>query len=163
MVARHEIVDKVVAKGGFAHGFTYAGNPLACAAGLAVIGEIERQGMMANSIKIGGLLKSRMKALMNRYPMIGDVRGTGLLLAFELVSDRITMEPLPAEIGAYDGLVETAYKNGLIIYSRRSRGGYSGDHFLVAPPMITTEEQVGEIIDKLTLSLDQFIEEKGLS
>jgi adenosylmethionine-8-amino-7-oxononanoate aminotransferase len=86
----------------------------------------------------------------------------GLLQAFELVSDNGTMEPLPKELNAHEELVNTAYRNGLIIYSRRSRGGYSGDHFLVAPPMITTEEQVDEIIEKLTLSLDQFISDKGL-
>ncbi len=51
---------------------------------------------------------------------------------------------------------------GLIIHSRRSRGGYSGDHFLVCPQMITTESQVDEIMEKLTASLDQFVAEKAL-
>ncbi len=162
VVAHEEIVEAVLEKGGFIHGFTYAGNPLACAAGLAVIEEIERQGMMGNALEVGTRLGARLKALMNRYPIIGDVRGMGMLQAFELVSDRATMEPLPKETNAYDRLVEAAYDEGLIIYSRRTRGGYSGDHFLVAPPMITTEEQVDEIIGKLTRALDRFCDEAGL-
>ncbi|NQV95843.1 MAG: aspartate aminotransferase family protein, partial [Sphingomonadales bacterium] len=91
VIAREDIVEAVLDSGGFIHGFTYAGNPLACAAGLAVLNEIDRQGMIENAASMGSLLKSRLSALMNRYPFIGDVRGKGLLLAFELVSDRITM------------------------------------------------------------------------
>ncbi len=162
MIAREDIVESVLDHGGFVHGFTYAGNPLACAAGLAVIGEIERQGMIPRATEMGDLLKSRLKALMNRYPFIGDVRGKGLLLAFELVSDRVTMAPLPRAMQAHSKLVEIAYENGLIIYSRRTRGGYEGDHFLVCPPMIITQDGIDEIIANLTLSLDQFARENRL-
>jgi adenosylmethionine-8-amino-7-oxononanoate aminotransferase len=93
---------------------------------------------------------------MARHEMIGDVRGQGLLLAFELVSDRKTMAPLPAGLNAFNRLVDIAYDNGLIIYSRRTRDGIEGDHFLVCPPMIATAEHVDEIIDKLDKSLQQF-------
>ncbi len=74
--------------GGFLHGFTYAGNPLACAAGLAVLEEIEEQELIDNAARMGDVLKDRLTGLMERYPFIGDVRGKGLLLAFELVADR---------------------------------------------------------------------------
>ena len=161
VIGPEEIVEAVLGQGGFIHGFTYAGNPLACAAGLAVIEEIERQGMMANALDVGTQLGHRLRALMNRYPIIGDVRGMGMLQAFELVADRATMAPLPKEMNAYDRLVEAAYDEGLIIYSRRTRGGYLGDHFIVAPPMITTAEQVDEIVEKLTRALDRFCEEAG--
>jgi adenosylmethionine-8-amino-7-oxononanoate aminotransferase len=159
MVARGDIVEAVLAKGGFLHGFTYAGNPLACAAGLAVIDEIERLDLVSQAEKIGLLLKNELLALMEHYPFIGDVRGLGLLLAFELVADRTTKEPFPAAFKAFDRLTEAAYQRGLIIYPRRSRGGYSGDHLIVAPPMITTPAQVGEIIEKLTGALDAFAAE----
>lgn len=159
LIAKDEIVETVLDAGNYLHGFTYAGNPLACAAGLAVIDEIERQGMMQNSVTVGGLLGQRLAALMQRYEIIGDVRGMGMLQAFELVADRATMAPLPKEWNAYDRLVEIAYDNGLIIYARRTRGGHDGDHFLVAPPMITTEAQVDEIMEKLTRSLDAFLAE----
>lgn len=162
MIAHERIVEAVLDAGGFAHGFTYAGNPLACAAGLAVITEIEAQGMMANAAAMGVLLKSRLAGLMERFPFIGDVRGLGLLLAFELVADRHTMTPLPRALNAHDRLVEIAYENGLIIYSRRSRGGYNGDHFLVCPPMIVTEAQIDEIMGMLIVSLERFAAEAGL-
>lgn len=156
MVARGDLVDAVLADGPFAHGFTYAGNPLACAAGLAVIAEIERQGMMANAASTGALLKSRLEGLMDRFGFIGDVRGMGMLLAFEVVADRATKDPYPPGFRAFDRLTEQAYARGLIIYPRRSRGGYAGDHFLVAPPMITTPSQVDEIIAILTQALIAF-------
>ena len=156
MVAHERIVEAVLDAGGFAHGFTYAGNPLACIAGLAVIGEIEENSMMENAAATGALLKRRLEDLMARHEMIGDVRGQGLLLAFELVSDRETMKPLPAGLNAYNRLVDIAYDNGLIIYSRRTRDGLEGDHFLVCPPMIATAEHVDEITDKLDKSLQQF-------
>jgi adenosylmethionine-8-amino-7-oxononanoate aminotransferase len=162
MVAREEIVEAVLGAGGFAHGHTYAGNPLACAAGLAVINEIERQDMINNAAAMGDVLMSRLKGLLNRYPFIGDVRGKGLLAAFEMVSDRVTMEPLPVSTNAHDRLVNIAYDMGLIIYSRRTRGGTSGDHFLVCPPMIITQEGIDELVHMLTAALDQFAAETGL-
>jgi adenosylmethionine-8-amino-7-oxononanoate aminotransferase len=156
MIAHDHVVDAVLDSGGFAHGFTYAGNPLACSAGLAVIKQIESNCMIENSRTIGKLLKRRLDDLMLKYEFIGDVRGKGLLLAFELVSDRESMTPLPAEFNAYNRLVDIAYGYGLIIYSRRTRDGREGDHFLVCPPMIATTEHVDEIIYMLDQSLIQF-------
>ncbi|MDF2370512.1 MAG: aspartate aminotransferase family protein [Rhizobiaceae bacterium] len=159
VIAHERIVDAVMDAGGFAHGFTYAGNPLACATGLAVMQEIEAEGMIDNAAQIGDLLKARLQALSQRFQIIGDVRGKGLLLAFELVSDRDTMAPLPAAFNAYNRLVDIAHDNGLIIYARRTRDGLEGDHFLVCPPMISTADHVDEIIDVLTRSLAQFMDE----
>ncbi len=154
MLADERIVETVLDAGGFAHGFTYAGNPLASAAGLAVINEIESQGLLENAAAMGDLLKRELTGLMRSYPFIGDVRGKGLLLAFELVADRDSMEPLAAELKAFEKLVNLAYERGLIIYSRRTRDGVAGDHFMVSPPMIVSAGQITEIIEKLAASLD---------
>ncbi len=162
MITSSEIAETVIDAGGFIHGHTYAGNPLACAAGLAVLGEIDRLGLVKAAEAQGQKLKAELSMLMDRYPFIGDVRGKGLLLAFELVADRGTMEPLPVKLNAHLRLVDIAYERGLIIYSRRTRGGRIGDHFMVCPPLITTDEQIGEIIGMLTGSLDQFAKEAGL-
>jgi adenosylmethionine-8-amino-7-oxononanoate aminotransferase len=143
----------VVDDGGFQHGHTYAGNPLACAAGLAVMEEILGQNLMPRAEQTGRLLKNELRRLAQRYPFIGDVRGKGLLLAFEIVSDRVTMEPFPAAMNLDQRLVEIAYEKGLIIYSRRPRDGIAGEHFMVCPPMITTDEQVAEIVTLLDESL----------
>ncbi len=162
MVADRRLVEPVLDSGGFIHGHTYAGNPLACAAGLAVLEEIESRDLMGNATRMGGLLKSGLAGLMARFPFIGDVRGLGLLLAFEMVADRQTMQPLPPGLNAHSRLVEIAYERGLIIYSRRTRGGLEGDHFMVCPPMIVEEKQITEILTLLEESLAAFAAEAGL-
>jgi adenosylmethionine-8-amino-7-oxononanoate aminotransferase len=156
VVAHRRIVAAVMEHGGFAHGYTYAGNPLACAAGLAVLKEIEEHELVDNAERQGRNLRARLTSLMTRYPFIGDVRGKGLLLAFELVRDRETMEPLPQEMNAHLALVDEAYDRGLIVYSRRTRGGIVGDHFMVCPPLIITDAQIEELMEILVASLDAF-------
>ncbi|MCE8511991.1 aspartate aminotransferase family protein [Ruegeria pomeroyi] len=162
IVARAALVEPVLDAGGFLHGFTYAGNPLACSAGLAVLEELEEQGLIAHAAAMGDVLMRELRALMDNYPFIGDVRGKGLLTAFEFVANRETMEPLPKELDAHARLVELAYERGLIIYSRRTRGGTSGDHFLIAPPLIISEAQIGEMMSILRDALDAFAAEAGL-
>lgn len=159
MVAHGDIVEAVLDAGGFVHGYTYAGNPLACAAGLAVIEEIEASGLMANARAMGARLKAGLRGLMQRHPIVGDVRGMGLMLAFELVADRASMAPLPRELAVFDRLVEIAYSEGLILYSRRTRGGHAGEHFMVCPPMILEETHVEEIIAALERALDRLTAE----
>ncbi|HET6630607.1 MAG TPA: aminotransferase class III-fold pyridoxal phosphate-dependent enzyme, partial [Woeseiaceae bacterium] len=155
-------VNAVTSNGGFAHGYTYAGNPLACTAGLAVTHELLEQELMANAERQGRNLRARLAGLMQRYPFIGDVRGKGLLLAFELVSDRETMQPLDPALNAHLALVEEAYSRGLIIYSRRTRGGTVGDHFMVCPPLTITDAEIEELMSMLTASLDAFAAAHGL-
>ena len=162
VAARSHMVEALLDAGGFLHGFTYAGNPLSCAAGLAVLEEMEEQDILGNCTRMGAVLMDRLRGLMARYPFIGHVRGKGLLTAFEMVSDRETMAPLPKEWNAHSELVELAYDAGLIIYSRRTRGGVEGDHFLVCPPLIVTEAQIDEIMQILTGALDTFAARHGL-
>jgi len=162
MAARDDIVEAVLDAGGFIHGYTYAGNPLACAAGLAVIDEILGNDLVGNAERTGARLKGELENLMDEYPFIGDVRGLGLLLAFETVSDRDTMAPLPRALNAFNELVEIAYQEGLIIYSRRTRGGVEGDHFMVCPPLICEASHIDEIMGKLRRSLDRFAASAGL-
>jgi adenosylmethionine-8-amino-7-oxononanoate aminotransferase len=162
MVAHDDIVNAVLDSGGFQHGHTYAGNPLSCAAGLAVVQEIIENNLMAHAQQVGAQLKAELEQLMNRYPFIGDVRGKGLLLAFETVADRETMDPLPPDWMVYHKLVEYAYERGLIIYSRRTRDGIAGDHFMICPPMITTMDQIEEILETLKASLEDLAAELNL-
>lgn len=155
VVAHTNLAEAVLSAGGFAHGFTYAGNPLACAAGLAVLNEIEREGLMDNAATMGARLRERLEDLAQRHALIGDVRGLGLLLAVELVADRRTMRPLPANLDAHAKLVDIAYERGLIVYSRRTRHGVEGDHILVCPPMIASAADVDEITELLDASLTE--------
>ena len=162
MVARGCMVEKVLDAGGFIHGFTYAGNPLACSAGLAVLEELENKHLLKQAKIQGDKLKQQLIDLMEQYPFIGDVRGKGLLLAFELMADRDTKTPLPTSLNAYIRLVEIAYGNGLIIYARRTRGGLEGDHFMVCPPLTISDEEIDHLIEMLNTSLLELAKELDL-
>ena len=163
MVTSGKMVEPVLDSGGFVHGYTYAGNPLSCSAGLAVLEEIEKQNLLAKAERTGALLKSRLEALLPRFSFIGDVRGKGLLLAVEFVSDRETMQPLPPEMNAHTEVVDMAFERGLIIYSRRTRGGRIGDHFLICPPLIIEEAQIDELLEMFTDTLVEFAQKHKLS
>lgn len=156
MMADEKIVNAVMADGGFAHGFTYAGNPLACAAGLAVVEEIETQKLCANAAEMGDKLIARLKGLMQKHELIGDVRGKGLLTAFEFMADRESKAPLPPHLNAHQQFVDMAYARGLIVYSRRTRDGVAGDHILVCPPLIVDNGHIDEIISGLEATLVEF-------
>jgi adenosylmethionine-8-amino-7-oxononanoate aminotransferase len=84
-----------------------------------------------------------------------EEQGPDSVLAF-------TMEPLPAEVDAHVGLVEEAYRRGLLIYSRRTHGGTIGDHFMVCPPLTVNDADLDEIVRLLTDSLDAFAAASGL-
>lgn len=156
IIARDAVVEPVMASGGFAHGFTSAGNPLSCAAGLAVLEEIERLDLSGNAARMGPLLQQRLIGLMERHAIIGDVRGLGLLQAFEFMSDRKSKAPLPANLRAFERFEEIAYDLGLIVYGRRTRHGFEGDHIMIAPPLIITEAQLDEIEAMLNKALTRF-------
>lgn len=162
MIAPSRIVQPVLDMGGFQHGYTYAGNPLACAAGLAVLDEIERLDLVGNAARMGDRLKQELVGLQARFPFIGDVRGKGLLLAAEFIGDPETMAPLPKAKNAFQRVVDIAYDKGLIIYSRRTRGGIEGDHFLVCPPLIITESEISEIVSILGDTLEDLARELDL-
>lgn len=163
MVAPRRLTEPVLDAGGFPHGYTYAGNPLACAAGLAVLRELDAGGLIAAAEARGATLMRRLAGLKARFPFIGDVRGKGLLTAIELVADRETMAVLPPELHAHARVVELAYERGLIVYSRRTRGGTQGDHIMVCPPLIVSEAQLDELVEALGDSLAAFAREAGLT
>jgi adenosylmethionine-8-amino-7-oxononanoate aminotransferase len=149
IMARDSIVDKVINGGGFAHGYTYAGNPMACAVGREVFRVIREEHLPENAAGMGRVLKAGLEDLEKRYGIIGQVRGKGLLLALEMVKDRDTREPFPAEKNVNMLLTNEAYDEGLILYPRRSINGLSGDHVLVAPPLILKKDQAAQILDRL--------------
>jgi adenosylmethionine-8-amino-7-oxononanoate aminotransferase len=148
------LVDPILAMGGFQHGYTYAGNPLSCAVGLAVLDETERLGCVANAAAMGDLLKSRLDELSNRYPFVANVRGKGLLLGADLLADAENLVRFAKPANVNLRLVELAYQRGLIIYSRRIRGdGVEADNFMLAPPLIITAPQLDELTGILESAL----------
>ena len=152
VITTEEIVGEVL-KTGFAHGHTYAGNPMACAVGIAVIDEIIERNLPDNAAKMGAILKDGLKNLAGAHSMIGDVRGKGLLLGIELVEERDTKKPFPNKKNASQLLADIAHDEGLIIYPRRSMNGLAGDHLVVAPPLIVTEKDINVLLMRLDKAL----------
>jgi adenosylmethionine-8-amino-7-oxononanoate aminotransferase len=137
----------------FIHGFTYAGNPLATAVGLEVLDVLEEDHLIDHVAQMGERLKSRLESF-REMPIVGDVRGLGLLLGLELVANRVTRAPFPPSLGLAERVRRTAMEEGLSIYpGTGSVDGTSGDHILIAPPFIITEPQVNELADKLARAL----------
>lgn len=156
IMTRREMVQRVEAAGGFAHGHTYSASPFACAVGRAVLKEHLDNDLIGNAARMGDRLKAKLTELMDEFEFIGEVRGRGLLLAFDVVADRATGKALPKDLNAYLELAQEAYDRGLVIYSRRVMDGRRGDHFLISPPLIVTPDQVDEIVGLLREALAAF-------
>ena len=115
--------------------------------------------LIGNAARMGTILKSRLEGLLDEFEMIGEVRGKGLMLGYDIIADRKTGRPLPPELNAYQRLFQEAYDRGLIIYSRRVMDGRRGDQFLVTPPLAITEDEIDEILRLLVESLRAFAPE----
>ena len=133
-----EVEDEI----NFAHGHTFAGNPLACAVGIAVIDEIQHEKLDQKAQDLGDYLAEKLQKL-TRYGVVREVRGKGLLLGVELVKDTETMAPYP-ELG--QALKRTTLQNGLILRIDPS-------WFAVAPALIATESDIDELGDLIEKSL----------
>ena len=120
--------------------------------------EIDRLGWRRQSSKAASFAGAA--GLMSRFPFIGDVRGKASCWRSACRSRDV--EPLPVALNAHTRLVDIAYDRA-IIYSRRTRGGRIGDHFMVCPPLIIDDQQVEELIAILTDSLDAFAAETGVA
>ncbi|MDI5921106.1 aspartate aminotransferase family protein [Halomonas sp. LR5S13] len=155
LLCREAIVETVMANGGFQHGHTYAGNPLACATGLAAVEAIRREGLLDNVQARGAQLRQGLEALQSRYPWIGDVRGLGLLWGVELVMDPVEKTPFPAEANLFARVTALAKAEGLLIYPRRTLNGLAGDHFLVSPPFTISESETELLLERLARALDR--------
>jgi 4-aminobutyrate aminotransferase/(S)-3-amino-2-methylpropionate transaminase len=116
-------------------GGTYGGNPLACAAALATLDVFAEEPLLERSVRIGELMQSRLRALREKTPLIGDVRGVGAMVAIELVRDRSTREPAPKEAAT---MHERCLSGGLLL---APCGVYNNVmRFLV--PLVATDEDV---------------------
>ncbi len=162
VLARKDIVDPVLKSGGFAHGFTSAGNPMACAVGLEILNITLERDLPGNAAARGAELLQGLHDLAARHPIIGQVRGKGLLTAIELVQDRASKAPFPPGQGANTLVTDHAFDQGLIVYPRRPINGLRGDHVLVAPPLIVTSQEIGTILDRLDRALGRTESRLGL-
>jgi adenosylmethionine-8-amino-7-oxononanoate aminotransferase len=157
VVARQMLHERIVERfGSFAHGHTYVGHPTACAAGVAVASVIERDDLLANVLKMGALLRERLRSAFADRPEVGDVRGRGLFVGVELVTDREKKTPPPGALRLPGRLRESAMAEGLICYpAGGSANGRDGAHILLAPPFIYTEAHVEALVARLGRALDR--------
>jgi 4-aminobutyrate aminotransferase len=131
-----------------AHGNTYGGNPLCCAAALATL-ELVEQEYRANAEAVGDYFLSKLRDLETKYDCIGNVRGKGLMIGFELVENRTTKTPAAK---LCDAVITRAFHNGLLLLSC----GQSTIRFM--PPLMITRDHVDEALTLLTKSMDEALE-----
>ncbi len=140
--------------GFFQHGHTYLGHAAACAAGVAVLKEMERNSLLANVNAMGAKLKSALEARFGQHPNVGDVRGRGLFLGIELVADKNTKAPFDPSLKLHADIKKRALAGGLMVYPMGGTvDGLAGDHVLIAPPFIITEAHIEEIVEKLDIAV----------
>ncbi|MCL4562291.1 MAG: aspartate aminotransferase family protein [Chloroflexi bacterium] len=138
------------------HNFTFAGNPLACRVGSEVLRLIEKEKLVEKAAARGKQLFAGLENFY-RFPFVGDVRGKGLLAGIELVQNKEKKTPFPLEFHAYQKINELALDEGLIVYpGGGTADGYIGDHFLLMPPLIISEEEVDQLLTLLERVLTRF-------
>ena len=130
----------------FHHGHTFGGNPVACAAGLAALRQIVEQDLVGHARRMGERMRERLEAMKATYPMIGDVRGAGLLQGMELVADRDTREPYGPDVKPGKRVERAARERGLIFRC-------SPEYVAFSPPLISTPADIDEMCDILDASL----------
>ena len=140
--------------GFFQHGHTYIGHPAACAGAQAVLAEILEQGLIdqvrSKSLKFRAALQERF----GEHPNVGDIRGRGLFVGMEFVSDRDSKTPFDPAQGLHKKFKQAAFFAGLICYPMGGTiDGRQGDHVLLAPPFIIDDSHIIEIVDKLDQAL----------
>lgn len=128
------------------HGFTYSGHPVSAAVGLEVLALYEG-GLLENGEKMGARLMAGLNGLMD-HPLVGDVRGRGMLAAVELVTDKEAKTPLPASVQPATRLFDRAWEHGLIVRS------FAQGIFGYAPPLCCTEEEIDQIVERTRKVLD---------
>lgn len=153
MLAPAKMVDALADGAGFNVSHTYSANPVACAAGVAVLEETVERDLIGNAERTGAYLKARLEELKERSPIVGDVRGRGMLCAVELVADKATKRAFPSEVYITDRLRIVGLRHGLILYARRQSGGKYGEWSMITPPLIITREQVDELVERFERAL----------
>ena len=144
-LSKAEIMDWVPGS----HASTFGGNPVSIASALATFGVLEREGV-ANAARVGALIKDRLEGWKKTHPLVGDVRGRGLMLGVELVKNKTTREPASEVRNRVEYL---AFEKGLLVL------GCGETTLRLCPPLILSEEEATVAIDILEEALMQAEEE----
>ena len=154
----HDAIEK--GSGFFQHGHTYVGHPVACAAALAVLERLVDDDVLGRVSPAGELLHTKLTERLAQHPYVGDIRGVGLFRAIEFVKSRDTKDPWPAETKLHAKLKRAAFDEGLICYPMGGTlDGVNGDHVLLAPPFILSDEQIEELAAKLERAITRVFDD----
>lgn len=152
VIASKEVHDAV--DGAFVHGFTYSHHPAGAAAGKAVIEILEGEGLLAASARQGERLLGGLRDAIGDHPRVGDVRGLGLLVAVELVSDRATKATFDRSEAVTERLLAACLANGLLVYpASKGADGVNGDAVLLGPPLTISNFELDTLVDRFTDAL----------
>jgi 4-aminobutyrate--pyruvate transaminase len=144
------MIEQTATAGAFGHGYTYSGHPVACAVALKVLEIYQRDEIFQKAAVTGQYMQKKL-AEFSDHPLVGEVRGSGLLGAIELVADKKTGQPFVG--GAVGGYAQKmAQDSGLLIRA------VAGSSLGFCPPLIITEPQIDELIGKVSIALDKTLE-----
>jgi 4-aminobutyrate--pyruvate transaminase len=141
------IADNSAKIGTFGHGFTTSGHPLAMAVALENLKIIEERDLMGYAARVGAFMQRELRKLAS-HPLVGEVRGEGLIAGLELVEDKSSKRSFDPQLKVGLKAFDLAQRNGLIVRA-------IGDTIALCPPLIITEAQVQEVVARLKTTLDQ--------
>jgi adenosylmethionine-8-amino-7-oxononanoate aminotransferase len=156
MVCTAEIYETILShSGAFVHGQTSTAHPVGCAAALAVQKVIRAENLLARVVSGGEYLRARLEAQFGQHVFVGDIRGRGFFQAIELVADRETKTPFDPALSLNMRIKAEAFARGLLVYPGGGTiDGRTGDHILLAPPYVTSNDELDVIVDRLGDSLE---------
>jgi adenosylmethionine-8-amino-7-oxononanoate aminotransferase len=147
--------------GAFLHGFTYSAHPVSTAAGLAVLDYIAEKNLFARAATAGKDLRAALEPLKS-FPIVGDVRGLGLLVGIEFVRDAKSLEPFLAEMNLAGKIYDAAFSRGVLTYPIQGCvDGTRGDHILLAPPFVISSEEIRFLADNLREAIQAVAKENS--
>jgi adenosylmethionine-8-amino-7-oxononanoate aminotransferase len=150
------IYDAIAAGTGFfQHGHTYMGHAMAAAGAGAVLRAIHERGLLERVQVAGNRLDAALHERFGQHAHVGDIRGRGLFRGLELVADRGSKAPFDPARKLHAKVKAAAMEAGLICYPMGGTiDGQRGDHILLAPPFIISDDQIGELVDKLSTAIE---------
>lgn len=161
VIASQSVVEAIATgTGSFIHGFTYSSHPISLAAGRAVLKHIqERELVNAADSSREGAIAARLKDCLSQLHSlnsVGDVRGIGMLWAVEFVSDKSQKTPFLFEKNFSGQVAQAAIERGVLVYPVQGcADGDCGDHILIAPPAVITEEQIQWACEQLAAAIEE--------
>jgi len=156
MLASGCIIDTIrQGSGAFQHGHTYLAHPMACAAALEVQRIVGEEKLLDRVKELGAYLEQRLTERFGNHRHVGDIRGRGLFRAIELVADRASREPFDPSLKLNERIKAAAFEAGLACYpAGGTADGRRGDHVLLAPPYISTPDDIDMIVERLGAAVD---------